>query len=234
MPQETNALPLGHQLEEYCIESILGTGGFGITYKAQDTHLEAWVAIKEYFPIEWSYRGRDGIAVLANVQGREMISDVNASGYDWGLDRFLYEARVLASIQHEFVVRVKRYFGANGTAYIVMDYEQGEPLSALLKRERTLPEADLRGLLQEVLPALEAVHQKGYLHRDLKPSNIYIRSRDGCVMLIDFGAARQSLGRHSKSVTGRGLISMLWAPYCIAVSPASHRSKPPIGRCGTV
>ena len=202
MPQETNALPLGYQLEEYRIESILGTGGFGITYKARDTRLEAWVAIKEYFPIEWSFRGRDGISVQANTQGRELIPEVKASGYEWGLDRFLYEARVLASVQHAFVVRVRRYFPATGTAYIVMDYEDGEPLSALLRREDTLPEADLRGLLQEVLPALEAVHRQGYLHRDLKPSNLYIRARDGCVMLIDFGAARQSLGQHSKSITG--------------------------------
>jgi formylglycine-generating enzyme required for sulfatase activity/serine/threonine protein kinase len=202
MPQESNTLPLGYQLEEYRIDSILGTGGFGITYKAQDTHLEIWVAIKEYFPIEWSYRGRDGVTVHANTQGQELITDVKSSGYEWGLDRFLNEARVLASIHHDYVVRVRRYFRAHGTAYIVMDYEEGEPLSALLRREKTLSEADLRGLLEEVLPALEAVHQKGYLHRDLKPSNLYIRARDGCVMLIDFGAARQSLGRHSKSITG--------------------------------
>jgi formylglycine-generating enzyme required for sulfatase activity/serine/threonine protein kinase len=202
MSQESNTLPVGYQLEEYRIDSILGTGGFGITYKAQDTHLETWVAIKEYFPIEWSYRGRDGISVHANTQGQELIADVQSSGYEWGLDRFLNEARVLASIHHDYVVRVRRYFRAHGTAYIVMDYEEGEPLSALLRREKTLSEADLRGLLEEVLPALEAVHQKGYLHRDLKPSNLYVRARDGCVMLIDFGAARQSLGRHSKSITG--------------------------------
>lgn len=202
MPQETNSLPLGYQLEEYRVESILGTGGFGITYKARDIHLEAWVAIKEYFPIEWSYRGRDGISVHANNLGQELIPDVKTSGYEWGLDRFLYEARVLASVQHPYVVRVRRYFRAGGTAYIVMDYEEGESLSALLRRESTLPEADLRGLLEEVLPALDAVHQKGYLHRDLKPSNLYIRARDGCLMLIDFGAARQSLGQHTKSITG--------------------------------
>ncbi|HYQ91114.1 MAG TPA: SUMF1/EgtB/PvdO family nonheme iron enzyme, partial [Candidatus Competibacteraceae bacterium] len=78
----------------------------------------------------------------------------------------------------------------------------GEPLSALLRRQTLLSEQQLYGLLQEVLPALEAVHEEGYLHRDLKPSNLYIRARDGCVMLIDFGAARQSLSQRSKSVTG--------------------------------
>lgn len=202
MTEETNALRGSYQLHEYCIESVLGTGGFGITYKARDTHLETWVAIKEYFPVEWSYRGGDGVKVHSNAQGQVLLPEVKTSGYDWGLDRFLDEARVLARVQHPYVVRVKRYFRANGTAYIVMDYEEGEPLSALLKRERSLAETDVRGMLEEVLPALEAVHREGYLHRDIKPSNLYIRSRDGCVMLIDFGAARQSLNQRSKSITG--------------------------------
>ncbi len=202
MTQETNALRSGYELQEYRIESVLGTGGFGITYKAWDNHLNTLVAIKEYFPVEWSYRSHDGISVHSNAQGKSLITEVQTSGYEWGLDRFLEEARVLARVQHPYVVRVKRYFRANGTAYIVMDYEDGEPLSALLKREQTLAEPDLRGLLEEVLPALEAVHKEGYLHRDLKPSNLYIRARDGCVMLIDFGAARQSLGQRSKSITG--------------------------------
>ena len=202
MNQETNVLSNGHLLQEYSVESVLGTGGFGITYKARDTHLDAWVAIKEYFPAEWSYRGNDGATVYPNSQGQVIIPEVQTSGYEWGLDRFLDEARVLARVRHPYVVRVRRYFRANGTAYIVMDYEEGEPLSALLRRQTLLSEQQLRGLLQEILPALEAVHEEGYLHRDLKPSNLYVRARDGCVMLIDFGAARQSLSQRSKSVTG--------------------------------
>jgi formylglycine-generating enzyme required for sulfatase activity/serine/threonine protein kinase len=200
--KESNTLPHDFELEEYRIESVLGTGGFGITYKAQDTLLETWVAIKEYFPVEWAYRGNDGVGVHSNAQGNAPIAEVQTSGYEWGLDRFLEEARVLARVQHPYVVRVRRYFRANGTAYIVMDFEEGEPLSALLRREETLSETDLRGMLDEVLPALEAVHREGYLHRDIKPSNLYVRARDGCVMLIDFGAARQSLIQRSKSVTG--------------------------------
>jgi formylglycine-generating enzyme required for sulfatase activity/serine/threonine protein kinase len=202
MSQETNALSKDYYLQEYCIELVLGTGGFGITYKAHDTHLDNWVAIKEYFPAEWSYRGRDGTTVHANSLGQVIIPEVQTSGYEWGLDRFLEEARVLARVQHPYVVRVKRYFRANGTAYIVMDYEEGEPLSAVLKRHNTLSEERLYGLLREVLPALEAVHHEGYLHRDLKPSNLYVRARDSCIMLIDFGAARQSLSQRSKSITG--------------------------------
>ncbi len=202
MSQDSNALRAGFELDDYRIESVLGTGGFGITYKARDIHLDTWVAIKEYFPVEWSYRAHDGIEVCANAQGQAIIGEVKASGYEWGLSRFLDEARVLAKVQHPYVVRVRRYFRKHGTAYIVMDFEEGEPLSALLRREETLSEADLRGMLEEILPALQAVHEQGYLHRDIKPSNLYVRSRDGCVMLIDFGAARQSLSRRSKSVTG--------------------------------
>ena len=82
-----------------------------------------------------------------------------------------------------------------------MEYEDGESLSALLQRGGILPESELRHLLDDVMPALEAVHGQGYLHRDLKPSNLYIRSSDTRVMLIDFGAARQALGRRTRSVT---------------------------------
>lgn len=196
-----NALPPGHLLDEYRIESILGAGGFGVTYKALDTHLESWVAIKEYFPIEWSYRDADGVTVYPNTQGQESGVEGQPADYVWGLERFLDEARVLARIQHPFVVRVKRYFRAHGTAYIVMDYEEGEPLNVVLRDGEVLSEEDLRGLLEDVLPALQAVHEQGYLHRDIKPANLYRRTCDHRVMLIDFGAARAALSRHSKSVT---------------------------------
>ena len=108
--------------------------------------------------------------------------------------------RILARVNHPGVVRVRDFFEANGTAYIVMDYEDGEPLSQILQRDKTLPEEQVRRLLGDVLPALDAVHAQGYLHRDLKPANLYHHS-DGRTILIDFGAARQALGRRSKSVT---------------------------------
>ncbi len=199
--RRANALPSACLLDEYRIDSILGAGGFGVTYKALDTHLETWVAIKEYFPVEWSFRDADGVTVHPNTQGETSGPEGQLSDYLWGLERFLDEARVLARVQHPYVVRVKRYFRAHGTAYIVMEYEEGEPLSAVLRDGETLGEDEVRGLLEDVLPALQAVHEQGYLHRDIKPSNLYVRSSDHRVILIDFGAAREAVGRHSKSVT---------------------------------
>ena len=199
--RRANALPPGYMLDEYQIDSILGAGGFGVTYKALDTHLQNWVAIKEYFPVEWSFRDNDGVTVYANTQGQSSQSDGQISDYVWGLERFLDEARVLAQIQHPYVVRVKRYFRAHGTAYIVMDFEEGEPLSVVLQDSETLNEEEVRGLLEDVLPALQAVHEQGYLHRDIKPANLYLRASDHRVILIDFGAARGAVGRQSKSVT---------------------------------
>ncbi len=199
--RRANALPSGCMLDEYRIDAILGAGGFGVTYKALDTHLQNWTAIKEYFPVEWSFRDSNGVTVHPNTQGQASNNEGQPSDYVWGLERFLDEARVLARVQHPFVVRIKRYFRAHGTAYIVMDYEEGEPLSAILQDGETLGEDEVRGLLEDVLPALQAVHDQGFLHRDIKPSNLYVRSSDHRVILIDFGAAREAIGRHSKSVT---------------------------------
>jgi serine/threonine protein kinase len=201
MAQESNVLRIGSTLEDYVIEAVLGAGGFGVTYLARDTHLNTRVAIKEYFPLDWSYRGADGLTVHPNTRGQMIQQEKVVADYCWGLERFLDEAQALAAIKHPHVVRIHRYFRANSTAYIVMDYEEGTPLSTLLANENTLPEATVWQLLRTVLPALRAVHERGYLHRDIKPGNLYLRNRDQQVMLIDFGAAREVLGRHSRSVT---------------------------------
>ncbi len=210
MGTPTNALQADYVLEDYVIDSILGAGGFGITYKARDIQLNSWVAMKEYFPLEWACRGADGLSVLATAQGQTARIDEELSDYEWGLSRFLEEARVLAAIKHPHVVRVNRYFRAHGTAYIVMDYEEGAPLSELVADGQTLTEPQIRHILSQVLPALQIVHDSGYLHRDIKPSNLYQRSRDQGIMLIDFGAAREAVGRHSKSLTG--LVSPGYSP----------------------
>jgi serine/threonine protein kinase len=180
-----NALPVGTELMEYRLEAVLGAGGFGLTYLGWDSHLHKRVALKEYLPCDIALRALDGSIVPVGSQRNE--------DYRWGLERFLQEARTLARFSHPHIVRVYRYFEANNTAYMVMDYEHGESLSRLLKREPYPAEDRLLAILLPVLDGLRAVHEAGFLHRDIKPTNIFLREQGGPV-LIDFGAARHTVG----------------------------------------
>ncbi len=201
-PTHQNALPLGSMLMEYRLDSVLGAGGFGITYLAHDTNLEKDVAIKEYLPGAVAVRGSGG-AVLPTTSGLE-------KEYRWGLDRFIQEARTLAKFSHPHIVRVNRFFEANGTGYMVMDYEAGEPLKAWLQRNPFPPEPALRAMLAPLLDGLEKVHVAGFLHRDIKPDNIFIR-KDGGPVLIDFGSARQAVAGASQALTT--IVSPGYAPF---------------------
>ena len=193
MTDHLHALPVGHQLgEEYRIERVLGSGGFGITYYAWERHLNKPVAIKEYLPNEFALR-TDATTVRPK-------STSDAADYQWGLERFLDEARTLARFDHPHLNKVHRYFEANGTAYMMLEYIEGETLSELLRRESGLEQARLRRLLKELLSGLEEVHGAGFVHRDVKPGNIMLRT-DGTAVLLDFGAARQAVGQRSKSIT---------------------------------
>ena len=187
-----NALPLQSMLLEYRLESVLGAGGFGMTYLGWDTHLEKHVAIKEYLPTDLAVRALDGSIVPITT---ELQHD-----YQWGLERFILEARTLAKFSHPHIVRVNRYFEANGTGYMVMDYEKGESLNQMLKRGVQPDEAKLKSILMPLLDGLEAVHATGFLHRDIKPSNIFVRE-SGSPVLIDFGAARHAIGGVTRSLT---------------------------------
>ncbi len=180
-----NALDLNSTLGEYRLEAVLGVGGFGITYLAQDSNLEKRVAIKEYLPGDLAVRALDGSVVPVSTDHR--------SDYQWGLDAFIQEARTLARFSHPHIVRVNRYFEANGTGYMVMDYEDGESLNQLLKRAPFPAEPDLRRILLPLLDGLAAVHAEKFLHRDIKPSNIFLRA-NGSPVLLDFGAARPTGG----------------------------------------
>ncbi|MEW6690205.1 MAG: serine/threonine-protein kinase, partial [Pseudomonadota bacterium] len=191
-PVFRNALAAQAMLHEYRVEQVLGAGGFGITYRARDTHLDKDVAIKEYLPGELAMRAPDGRIVPQATQHEE--------GYKWGLDRFLQEARTLAKFSHPHIVRVLRYFEANGTAYMVMDYEKGDPLKTVLQLDPHPPEARLKAWAAPLLEGLAAIHAAGFLHRDIKPENIFVRA-DGTPVLIDFGAARQALGGSTRSLT---------------------------------
>ena len=188
MTDHHNALPAGYRLGEYEIQTVLGSGGFGITYKARDCNLGKSVAIKEYLPADFAVR-----------DGRMMVKPKSASqdNYAWGLSRFLYEARTLARFDHPHINKVHRYFQDNGTAYLVLEYIDGDTLSNLLKDKGRFNEADILRMLNELLDGLEAVHNAGYIHRDIKPANIIVR-RNGSAVLLDFGAARQA---HGQTVT---------------------------------
>jgi len=188
-----HTLSSGTRIDCYEIGRVLGVGGFGITYKGYDHTLSRDVAIKEYLPSGVALRTGDGITVVPK-------SDQDQDFYTYGLDRFLEEARILAKFREQSIVRVTRFLEGNGTAYLVMDYEQGQPLNAYLKSNGTMSEAHILAILTPLLAGLEEVHGKGYLHRDIKPGNIYLR-QDGSPVLLDFGAARQSMGSQTQNVT---------------------------------
>ena len=196
-----DALPPQHRLHWYVLERVLGQGGFGITYLARDTNLDQPVAIKEYLPVDVATRRAD-----STVRPR---SDDQAERYRWGLDRFIKEARTLARFDHPNIVRVHSVFEQNGTAYMVMRFEEGENFAALLDRKRTLAEKDLMRVLLPVLDGLQLVHDAGFIHRDIKPDNLHIRA-DGTPVLLDFGSARHSLG-HARTVTI--LVAPGYAPF---------------------
>jgi serine/threonine protein kinase/HAMP domain-containing protein len=187
------ALAPGFRLHEYRIEKVLGQGGFGITYLATDVHLNSLVAIKEYLPEEIAFRTGDRSISPNASQHRDR--------YREGLESFLVEARTLATFRHPAIVRVARFFEAHRTAYMVLEYEEGEPLRTWWPAHREVGEAGLLELLLPLLDGLAAVHAAGFLHRDIKPDNIQVRASDGRLVLLDFGSAGQTV-----AVAGQGAV----------------------------
>ena len=185
-PDHNSALPIGYTLGEYKIEAVLGHGGFGITYLARDRKLGTKVAIKEYFPRSLASRGDDW--VIHPLPGSD---DSARNNFTWGLQQFLEEARALGHFKHNNIVRVLRFLEANGTAYMVMEFEEGQSLARqLVMRGGRVDEQTLLRVFVPILNGLQAVHDACLLHRDIKPDNIYLRL-DGTPMLIDFGSVRQ-------------------------------------------
>jgi hypothetical protein len=189
-PADFDTLPIGARIGRYEVKGVLGQGGFGITYLAFDAQLGRDVAIKEYLPGFLAVR-RDGASV--HPRSAQMADD-----FAWGRERFVAEARTLASL-HDApgIVRVHDFLEANGTAYMVMEWLRGRTLEDVLSERGRLDPGAVAALLEPLLAGLERVHDAGFLHRDIKPANILLGA-DGTPTLIDFGASRTaSVGKTS-------------------------------------
>ncbi len=200
-PEQFHALPKSYRFEDYEIVRVLGQGGFGITYLGYDDNLKKPVAIKEYLPVYLAVRDATNSVV---PRGPSVAKD-----FQWGLDRFLDEAQTLARFRHLNLIQIFRFFRANETGYIVMEYAEGETLADLLNRKNKLTHDEIWPILEPLLSGLEALHSLQFMHRDIKPSNIIIRD-DGAPVLIDFGAARHAVG--SKSQTLTAIVTPRFAP----------------------
>ncbi len=193
MPVDFVALSAGRTIGRYEVVSVLGQGGFGITYRAHDSQLHREVAIKEYLPLALAVR-QDGTTVLPR-------STDAAADFSWGRDRFVAEGRTLASLQRApAIVRVFDFLEANGTAYIVMELLSGETLEHRLKHKGSLGPSEIDRILWPLLDGLEQVHATGFLHRDIKPANILLDGA-GNPTLIDFGASRAAMAGRSAALT---------------------------------
>lgn len=181
--------------DQYLIGRALGQGGFGVTYLAWDTDLQSRQAVKEYLPNGVAGRGGDEKTVVP-------YSEAAKQEYEYGLERFLDEARTLKKFNHyPGIVSVNTVFRENGTAYLVMEYLDGSTLEEFLHQHSgKIPFESALPLILPVMDAMGAVHAEGILHRDISPDNIYL-TRSGKVKLIDFGAARNALVRKSKNLS---------------------------------
>lgn len=188
------ALPHGTVLNgRYITGRVLGQGGFGVTYIASDWKTKQRVAIKEYLPDTMATRVA-GCSVSA-------YSGERGESFAYGKECFLKEAQTLAEfIGNPNIVRVHSYFEEYGTAYFVMDYVEGTSFQEFIREQGgKIPWQEAEKILLPIMEALRAVHGKGIIHRDVTPDNIFI-TKDGTVKLLDFGAARYSLGDKSRSL----------------------------------
>ena len=200
LKQPSHVLPCGTVLENrYVIGRSLGQGGFGITYIGFDLKLELRVCIKEYYP--------EGAAMRSSTQSSTVYwgTSVNSQELKDSRQSFVKEARKAVKLRDfGHVVTVWDVFYANETAYIVMDYVEGETLkSHLYKTGKPLSERECFDLLSPVIRDLDGVHALGIIHRDIKPDNLMLRS-DGRLVLLDLGAAKDLRG-----VSQSGMVSSM-------------------------
>ena len=199
---DANALPVGTRLGEFELLSLLGVGGFGIVYLAFDHALEREVAVKEYMPA--SLAGRTESLHVS------LRSQSDAETFALGLRSFVNEARLLARFDHPSLLKVLRFWEANGTAYMAMPVMRGRTLKELRTELGRAPdEGTLRSMVEALLGALERLHGEGVYHRDIAPDNIQIEP-DGKPVLLDFGAARRVLSDKTQTLTA--ILKPAYAP----------------------
>jgi serine/threonine protein kinase len=200
--QPDHALPPATEVGGFEIESVLGAGGFGIVYLAYDRMLQRHVALKEYMPAAFALRSGDG-----RVHPR---SERDAEAFRIGLRSFVNEARLLAQFDAPSLLRVYRFWEAQGTAYMVMPYYRGPTLKqALAQATAPMDEAALRRLLDDILDALDLLHAQHCYHRDIAPDNILMADGRQPV-LLDFGAARSAIGDMTQAFTA--IFKQAYAP----------------------
>ncbi|MBC7994372.1 MAG: protein kinase [Rhizobacter sp.] len=198
-----NTLPLGHRLQEYVIEGLVGEGGFGIVYLARDTQLGRVVALKEYMPSSLATRAADNQVSVRSARHRET--------FELGLRSFVNEAQLLAAFDHPSLVKVYRFWEQHGTAYMVMPYYQGPTLKQWLTEHGARPdEAWLLSLLHPIIDSLELMHHERCYHRDIAPDNILLLNQQATQLgrpqvmrpvLLDFGAARRVISDATQALT---------------------------------
>ena len=180
--------------ERFLVGEALGQGGFGITYIGLDTLLDIRVAIKEYYPKDFSNRNHE-------VANHVTVTAGNAERlYRHGRDRFLQEARILARFSEDpGIVSVRDFFEENNTAYIVMEYLTGETLKQYIARTGPMGAGRLFSLMTPIMHSLGGIHDQGVIHRDISPDNLILMP-NGSLKLLDFGAAREINTGESMSV----------------------------------
>ena len=213
MPTQANQ-PLGDgfQLQNYRIRKVLSCGGFSIVYLAHDEN-DVPVAIKEYLPSSLALRNQGDVLPA--------IAEENLATFRYGMKCFFEEGKSLAGLSHTNVVRVLNFFRANETVYMVMRYERGRTLQEHIQHHRgSIKEDFIRRVFTLLLNGLREVHTNKLLHLDIKPANIYIRN-DGSPVLIDFGAARQTLTEEATR------LSPMYTPGF--ASPEQYRKRELLG-----
>jgi formylglycine-generating enzyme required for sulfatase activity len=186
MSNQSIALQPGSHIGDLQINAILGVGASGITYMVTDPAIGTRFALKEYLPARLVTRRDDGQVIPNN--------DQSAPVFAHGLKLFLNEARIVAALDHPHVVKVLRYFEANGTAYFLMPYYKGQPLHRLLESRGVFNREEAKALILPLMDALEYIHKEGVVHQDIKPGNIYMTEK-GDPVLLDFGVAAAGDGR---------------------------------------